>query len=541
MTKRPNILFIMADQLSAGFLRCYGSGVDSTPALDALARRGMRFERCYAHVPVCAPNRATIFTGRSAEIHGLVTNNLVLPAVHPTFAHVLRRAGYRTGGFGKFHLTPMQQPLPPDFGHLGFDESVPTEDPKLGPWLDWVRREHPEQWETALAVSWPMPYAAAYGPQRENLLPAMQEARRRILDPIRNASHFRLAYPSPLPAELHQTTWITDLALGFMQRRAAAHPDTPFLAFVSYVDPHDPYDPPAPYHAMYNPADMPDAIPAPPAGYESRILESRRLHPVFSPNVRDAATIRATRALYHGSIRFLDDQIARLLRFLDQSGQADNTIVVFTTDHGDMMGDHGFMTKGVMHYDNCIRCPLIVAGPGVRQGSSDVLASSLDLFPSFCDWAGTDNRPPLEGRSLAGVCDDAAPEGVQPMGTDTERACAAATIAGWRSVVTIQAPYYGPEGLVRSIVTDDGWRLTVFDEEGRGQMFNLREDPRETRDLYRDPAFAAKRQELHERHARAYMQAGLTQQYPNLPLQDGRRCLVLKDIGTLTPLCDDSF
>jgi len=115
MPSQPNIVFIMADQLAAAFVGCYGSGVDSTPTLDRLASEGVRFTRAYAHSPICAPNRATIMTGRSNEIHGIVVNNLQLGTENPTYPMVLQRRGYRTGGFGKFHLTSMQLPLPNDF------------------------------------------------------------------------------------------------------------------------------------------------------------------------------------------------------------------------------------------------------------------------------------------------------------------------------------------------------------------------------------------------------------------------------------------
>jgi len=511
---RPNIVFIMADQLAAAFVGCYGSGIDTTPTLDRLAARGVRFDRCYAHVPVCAPNRATIFTGRSFEVHGVTTNNLVLKTDNPTFARVLADNGYRTGGFGKFHLTPMQQPLPEDFSHLGFDESVPTEDPKLGAWLDWVEREHPEHYETALAMSWPMPYTDAYGPDRRDLRDAMSAARARIVDPLRAASDWWLMYPSPLPKELHQTTYITDLSLDFMQGHLAGHADEPFMCFVSYVDPHDPYDPPAPYDVLFAPEDMPEPIPAEAQAYSSQILEQTRDFGDFRSVDGNVEVLKKLRALYLGSVRFIDDQVSRIVRFLEENNQLDNTIIVFTTDHGDMMGDHGFITKGVMHYDKCARCPLIVAGPGIQPGASGRLTSSLDFFPTFCDWADVACRPTLEGKSFAPSCSDGAADD------------------GWPAV-TVQAPL----GRVRSIITDDGWRLTLFDEECEGEMFNLMEDPEERINLYGDPAWAEKRLELHQRHARAYMQSCGVLQYRNLPVENGRRCVLGTGLGKLEPLC----
>ena len=143
----------MADQLAAAFLRCYGGQVDSTPTLDRLAVEGVRFDRCYATHPVCAPNRATILTGRSSSVHGIISNNYTLATDNTTYAQVLRAHGYRTGGFGKFHQTPMHVPVPDSLDYLGFDESLVTEDPKW-PWLDWVQMEHLEYHEQALAMCW---------------------------------------------------------------------------------------------------------------------------------------------------------------------------------------------------------------------------------------------------------------------------------------------------------------------------------------------------------------------------------------------------
>ena len=254
MRKQPNIIFIMADQLAASFLGCYGSGVNSTPTLDALAKTGMRFTRAYAASPVCGPNRACILTGRTPSIHGVVTNNLELTMDCPTYAEVLGDAGYRVGGFGKFHHTCMDLRHPETMERYGYHESMVSEDPKMGAYLAWVKKEAPAWYETAMAMAWPREY------QSEKERGEFFAARKRILDPRRNAAEWHLMYPSPLPKELHQTRFITDTSLDFIRREAKR--ESPFFCFVSYVDPHDPYDPPAPYDTMFRPEDMADPIPA---------------------------------------------------------------------------------------------------------------------------------------------------------------------------------------------------------------------------------------------------------------------------------------
>jgi len=495
---QPNIVFIMADQLGARFVNCYGSGVDSTPTLDRLAEEGVRFDRCYATWPVCSPNRASILTGRSPVVHGIVKNNLVLQSDTPTYAHVLRRCGYRIGGFGKFHITPMAQPVPEDLSYLGFDEVVVAEDPRLGPYLDWIEREHPEHYETALSMVWGPPYVAEYGPDKRDLRPLRNAAREKLIHPRQQESGWSHMYVSPIPKELHHSTFITNCGLDFMERHLAESPDRPFVCYVSYVDPHDPYDPPEPYGTMFDAADMADPLPAEWRERGCKILSEAAA--TFDIDRLTPYLIRKLRALYHGSIRLMDDQIARIVAFLRERGLWENTILVFTTDHGDMMLDHGLITKGVKPYDTGIRCPLIVVGGGVQPVVSERLTCGLDFFPTFLEWAGVPPvlTPPHEGRSFAGTC-----RGEQ----DGDP---------WPDV-TVHVHS------VWSIITDDEWRLTVFDEDGEGQMFDLHEDPDEQHDLYDDPAWADKRSELYERLARAYMRPEQVPPYRNLPVENDRR------------------
>lgn len=489
-----NILFIMADQLAARSLGCYGSGVDSTPTLDRLARDGVRFDRCYTTFPVCAPNRATILTGRSPAVHGVITNNYALATDTPTYAHVLQSHGYRTGGFGKFHQTPMHCPVPEDVAFLGFDESVVSEDPKWGPWIEWIAGAHPAHLQAALAMCWPS-WPSHPRPEASD---AAQDARERIIGPLQVASDWYLMHPSPLPPELHDTTYLTDLALGFMQRHLADNGDRPFFCHLSYVDPHDPYDPPEPYASMFDPEDMREPLPAEwlEQGFGT-LRRSQDFHQ-FSEIFDKPGVMRKLRALYHGSLRLIDDQIARLVGFLREKDLWEDTVVVFTTDHGDMLGDHGLNFKGVMHYDMCIRCPLVVAGGGIGPAVSERLTCMLDFFPTFCDWAGVGEsvRPPLEGRSFASTC----------AGQDERDS--------WREVSVAV-------GSVESVVTDDGWRLTRFLNDDKGQMFDLRDDPGEQRNLYDDAAYAGKRQELLERLVRASARHKRVPHYRNMPVIDG--------------------
>lgn len=495
----PNIIFVMADQLGACHLGVYGSPVPSTPTLDRFAKRGVRFDRYYTSVTVCAPSRATILTGLSPEVHGVTQNNLELPRSNRTYAHALRQVGFRLGCFGKLHQTSMALPLPDNARFLGFDEAALTEDPRQGAWLEWIRREHPAHYEAALATSWPVPYVRGAAKRQ------WQRAFDRFVKPRREASLWALMYPSPLPAELEQTPWITDCGLEFMARHLRERSDTPFFCHLSYVAPHDPYAPPEPYASLFDPADMPPALPAHWEARGSQTLRQKQRFAGFQKIAHDPDAIALLRARYHGYLRHLDDELGRLETFLDAQDLWDDTIVVFTTDHGELLGDHALITKGVAHYDAGVRCPLIVCGAGIAADTvSDRLTCGLDFVPTFCAWAGLPDPWPLEGLSFAASCRG---EGE--------------TLA--RTEVTLEADYV-PElhPSVRSIVTEDGWRLTIFDEPGYGEMFDLRSDPHESRNLYFDPDFSPKRQELFERHARAFMRRASLQQLRALPRVAGR-------------------
>lgn len=318
MTKKPNIILILADQMPAAALGCCGSGVRSTPTLDRLAAQGTLFTRAYCTAATCAPNRASLMTGRSPEIHGITQNNLHLQADTPTFAAVLRDNGYRTGGFGKFHLTDMHELEPEDFSWLGFDESAVTGDVKVGCWLDWIREQHPDFFDVALATIHPVPCLIDYGNAigDPDIVQRWQRAYEQHLVPRVQDSGWELMYSSPLPKELHQTTYITDKGLDFMQHHLESGSEAPFFCKISYVDPHDPYDPPAPYDTMFAPDDMPDALPPDESTLANDVLEKARNYHRFRDLHQTKNGVKKMRALYHGSIRFIDDQISRVIDFI---------------------------------------------------------------------------------------------------------------------------------------------------------------------------------------------------------------------------------
>ncbi len=384
-----NVILIETDQLSAKWLGCYGNPAAHTPNLDKLARHSTKFINCFANNPVCMPSRASTMTGRSCQHHGVLYNGWELTPDHPTFPQVLQQNGVQTFGVGKFHLECHANGAHLDVLKYGFDRAETTEDIRAGDWLDWVGENHPESYDNALATCWPMEGLHKYGPDQIDLVEDIMEARSKFV-PEKPLDALR--HPSKVPEEVCQTTWITSRALDFMSERDK---DKPFYLKVSYVDPHDLYDPPARFLDLIDK----DLIPDPVSGAEAMGLLGEI--PFVKNKQLTNDQWKEVRHHYFASIAFVDEQIGRIMDYLEKTGLSDNTAIIFTADHGDMMGDHGFPTKGSWHYDACIRVPFLLHLPGQTTGNTESRAiSNLDIFPTVTAMAGVDHNIPVEGENL---------------------------------------------------------------------------------------------------------------------------------------------
>lgn len=457
-----NLVLLMADQLSACWLELAMSGACPTPNLTRLAARGVRFTRCISHNPVCMPARASLLTGRSSRVHGVLLNGYELDPAVPTFPQALQRAGFSTTGVGKFHLQCHNRSAHNDVRPYGFDHAEVTEDIRAGDWLDWVGEAYPRHYEAALATVWPVPCLEAYGRGRRNLLPEVRAAA------ARHRPGYSRAYPSVVPEECMQTRWV-----GERTAAAIASAREPFFVSGSFVDPHDPYDPP---ERLLETVRL-DAIPppicpawphdpdAPPLYHRSEIRRA------FA-GVDGAEWVRM-RQHYLASVAFIDEEVGRVLSALEAAGVAERTWVVFTADHGDMLGDHGLPMKGAWHYDACVRVPLIVAGPGCVHCECSAPVETLDLFPTVLELCGASPEP-SEGRSLAPWL-----RGGRP--------------AAWRSAAYAEsyATYDDtePDGWSRTL-RSVGARYTYHPLRGGEMLFNLQDDSREVVNLVRDSAYA---------------------------------------------------
>lgn len=372
-SKAPNILFLMADQLAPQFLPAYGHKLVKAPHLTALAERGVVFDACYTNAPLCAPARYVMMSGRLPTAIGAWDNAVELSAEIPTFAHYLSALGYRTCLSGKMHFCG------PDQLH-GFQERLTTDVyPADFTWTpNWDEPEKQLDWYHNMEV-------------------------------VRRAGTcLRSAY-------LDYDDEVTFTATRYIFEHARRAEERPFCLVASFIHPHDPYITRPEYFERHREADI--DMPATAFGAVPDDPHSARLRHgigMMSPPPSEAEVRQARRA-YYGSVAYIDDRVGEILRALEESGEADNTIVIFTGDHGDMLGERGLWFK-MSWFEHSARIPLIVAWPK-RLAPRRVAAacSQVDFLPTLVDLAsqgqGFDYPTPLEGRSLApylrGSADDA--------------------------------------------------------------------------------------------------------------------------------------
>jgi choline-sulfatase len=366
----------MDDQHRHDYLGCAGADFINTPNIDRLASRGVRFTQCTTNAPVCAPSRIALATGLQPSRIGCVDNAGYLPRSVPTYYQRLRDHGYRVGCVGKLDLAKPDQYN----GRHGDRPCV----------YGWGFT-HPEECEGKMHAG---KSATPIGPythylQDRGLLGQFHEDyRNRAADGwIKGGSH-----DSVLPTDAFEDSYIG--------RRAAEWiddipDDFPWHLFVSFVGPHDPFDPPTEYASRYRDADMPRAVSSAPDGKPAYV---RRRQVDMTGDEVDVA-----RRQYCAASELIDDQIGGILAALERRGMADNTVVLFASDHGEMLGDHGLWTKSVP-YEAALRVPLVVAGPGIDGGrTSNALIELIDINPTICELAGLTTQNGIDARSIAPI------------------------------------------------------------------------------------------------------------------------------------------
>ena len=468
--KSPNILFVMCDQLSANALSCYGGPVP-TPNIDRIAREGVRFTQATCTTPYCSPTRASIITGMYPHAHGIVLNcgpnrQRGIGPEDLTTEKLLHQAGYATHHYGKWHLEGDRPPYYPDM----FDSAVEYK-AKMDSVFKEVRNRDKAAWMDWYAWALPVDISADF--QRQVDAVGDQWKDKQFAEFITKMGRLKLPLEQCFDVQVADRT---------CDRIRSLRDDQPFMITCSFIWPHDPNVVPSPYYEAFDPKDI--ELPAN-IHVREELFEkdwSREIvRALGEPGLREFLRI------YYGMVKLIDDQVGKILKTLDQTGKRDRTIIVFTSDHGDMMGGHGMVWKSTRaFYEEIVRVPLLISDPK-KFGSrvSDLAVDSTDLMPTLLDLAGQPVPGQAQGRSLVPHLTGAREAADAKRFTFAERV--APNPKGRRDVLP------GTKG--DFMVRGEGWKYIRY-RDGREYLYNLRQDRGETTNLAGDPKWDGRRQQL---------------------------------------------
>ena len=497
---QPNILFISTDQQHYTALGVTNPRI-RTPHLDRLAAEGTRFDRAYCPNPTCSPTRASLITGLYPSQHGCWAIGVKLPEDVPTVGDVFRQHGYESILIGKAHFQPLKsepgsesiecQPLLRDldfwrefhgpwygFSHVETARMHANESHAGQHYGIWMEEKGLTNWREYFQEWPPNPDDKYSGPWY-----------------VKDALHW------DLPEEYHHSHWIGERTVAHMERCAAE--EKPFFLWASFFDPHPPYVVPEPWASMYDPADMEPGhyVPGEFDDMPPQFARTREENPDwsdydepggqglhgFQSHLHDEDEMRRSMASYYGMMSLIDSEIGRILNYLDESGLAENTLVVFTTDHGHFLGQHGLIAKGAFHYEDLLRVPMIVRWPGqVPAGEvSTALQSLVDYPQTWLAACGIDAPWIMQGVNQLDVWTG-----------QTERVRDHALVENRHNPTTVH---------LRTLVTDR-YKLTVYRDADYGELFDLETDPGELANHWDNPAYAAIKADLMHQFVQAEIQ-----------------------------------
>ncbi|MAS37411.1 MAG: hypothetical protein CL610_25655 [Anaerolineaceae bacterium] len=464
MSDQPNILLIMTDQQRFDSLGCYGFDAAYTPNLDQLAAEGVLFERCYVNNPICTPSRASLMTGKHLPGHGVYKLYDNLPADEVLFPEHLRQHGYDTALFGKLHVSSLHFEAEQRNPHDGFDTY---------------------EWCLEGCVRMDSPYHA----YRQWLEQVDPEFCQRLMTEGRAVKHH--------PQALHFTHWAAQRTIDFIEGQDGSQP---FFCMMSIFDPHNPYeDYPLEMLDLLDAAKIPEPMIA--EGESENWPEAIRRESKhnYLGDFADLSPedLRKMRVGYHASITFADQEIGRVLAALDAKGIADNTLVIFTSDHGDMLGDHELLVKGAFFFDANVRVPLLMRWPerGIQGGRRVTSLVQLhDLAATILDAAGMTEDARLrwmpEACSLLDVASGA-----------TERVRDYA-VCCYRNSGISTTGYWDPP-INATMFADERYKLNLFHDSSAlaGELYDMHEDPQEFHNLWGKPDFSSVQAQMTHRLA----------------------------------------
>ncbi|TXT60755.1 MAG: putative Arylsulfatase [Promethearchaeota archaeon] len=481
MTEKFNVLFIITDAQRADHLGCYGNSQIKTPNIDNLAGKGVRFSNYFCANPICMPNRATLATGVYPNVHGVRSNGMKLREDIQTIPETLLKRGWHTAAIGKIHHQYWMAPFKHRYSSLeGLDDwadgKVTSENfPK--PYYGYKEVEVVSGNGTILA--------GHYLEWLEERSPEWADIMRKK---VKNYDNLFSLFCDPMPEEYYSTTYVKKRTIDFLERHAnGEYGEKPFYLHCSFPDPHYPIYPPKKYQKMYNSEKM-----ELPRNFEDieRLKDHKFLGPLLeNPPFKKAflreslsREVRKILALTYAAISYVDYSIGQILNSLERLGYKDNTIVIFTSDHGDLMGDHGLLFKGPCPFNGVLNIPLIWNIPELNQAAHcDSLISSVDIPKTLLNLLGIRERyhpPDMQGYDMSEI--------LKNPNKSMRNHC---FIENDEEI--------GPlEARLRHLITDN-YKLTVYESlPDYGDIYDRKDDPLELNNLWDDQSFNNKKCQL---------------------------------------------
>jgi len=440
---RPNILWYCTDQQRFDTIGALGNSFVQTPTLDKLVQNGVSFTNTYCQSPICTPSRTSIMTGLYSSRAGSTRNgNDTLATEAPLISKLIADSGYACGLIGKFHLLSAghrPEPRIEDGFEYWQHSHAPRDDWPEGThgFADWVRSQGVE------------------------------------LEKVRNPDR-------SIPAEYHQTKWASECAIDYISQDHGK----PWMLNINVYDPHPPFIPPSEYSDRFKAEDMPG-----PYFKESDLAHQKSLESVEfqgDPKTPEEHDAKAAQAKYYAMIAQIDDQFARILEALDKTGQRDNTVIIFTSDHGETLGDHGLMYKGCRFYEGLIKVPLIFSFPAEFKSNhqNSGLVELLDLSATLLDIAGVEIPESHQGRSLIPALKGETPS---DHFRDSVRC---------EYFDALDPHFTGGNGSFGTMYRNSRYKISIYHDKGLGELYDLQEDPWEFNDLWNSPEHAEIKNQL---------------------------------------------
>lgn len=461
--RAPNILWYCTDQQRFDTIGALGNPHVHTPNLDELVAEGVAFTHAYCQSPICTPSRASFMTGKyPSTVHVNTNGNTSFPQDETLVTRRLADVGYDCGLAGKLHLAGAANGREPrvDDGYRSFQYSHAPRDnwPRGHDYADWLRAQGQEPGDVLRVKTNLFGGLMVPSAERDNV-----------------------------PPHLHQTTWCSDKAIEFIDEAR----DRPWLMSVHPYDPHPPYNPPWEYYRRFDP----DRLPGPHFQESDLAHQAKLARADFQskPQRPEAFEGKKLQAAYYAMIEQIDEQFGRIVDDLERTDQRDNTVIVFMSDHGESLGDHGLTQKGCRFFDGLTRVPLIWSWPGqFRAGlRSDALVELMDVAPSLLELAGLPVPSRMQGRSLLPIL--------------TGRASPEQHRDG------VRCEYYNavdlPDRTFATMYRERRWKLVVYHGHGLGELYDMERDPNEFHSLWDDPASMALKAELLRKSFDATVQA----------------------------------